>query len=188
MTRRSLFPGALWAVPVLSLGLTAFAWRAATTTIAARAEERFAFRTDVIESTIRERMRNYEDILRGAAGLFGSSNIVTRTEWRRYMESIRPGVFGAGVQALGIAVRVQPERVAAFEAAAHAEQLPLRVWPAGFRDEYYPIAYVHPLDGANLRVLGFDIAVESTRRRGTRHALTSRRSSPGRAPVAADRV
>ncbi len=53
--RRSFFPAALWAVPVLALGVTAFASRSAATTIAARAEERFAFRTDVIESTIREK-------------------------------------------------------------------------------------------------------------------------------------
>ena len=165
MKRRSLFPGVLWSVPVLSLGLTVFAWRAASATIAARAEERFAFRTDVIESTIRERMRNYEDILRGAAGLFDSSDIVTRTEWQRYMNSVRPGVFGGGVQALGVAVRVPPGRVSAFEAVAHAERLPLRVWPSGFRDEYFPIVYIHPFDGANIQVLGYDVAAESARRR-----------------------
>jgi PAS domain S-box-containing protein len=165
VTRRSLFPGALWVLPVLSLGLTAFAWRAASTTIAARAEERFAFRTDVIESTIRDRMRNYEDILRGVAGLFDSSNTVTRTEWQRYMSSIRPGVFGGGVQALGVAVRVTPGSVKAFEAVAHAERLPLHVWPSGFRDEYYPIVYVHPFEGANLQALGYDVSAESTRRR-----------------------
>jgi len=46
--------------------------------IAARAEERFRFRTDVIEVSIHERMKNYEDIVRGVAGLFGSSDVVTR--------------------------------------------------------------------------------------------------------------
>jgi PAS domain S-box-containing protein len=155
----------LWIVPVLSLGVTAFAWRSASTTIAARAEERFAFRTDVIESTIRERMRNYEDILRGAAGLFDSSDTVTRTEWQRYMSSIRPGVFGGGVQALGLAVRVGSQGIDAVESTAHKELLPFRVWPVGFRDEYYPIVYVHPFDSANLQILGYDISSESARRR-----------------------
>jgi PAS domain S-box-containing protein len=170
MTRRSLFPGVLWVVPVLSLGVTAFAWRTASTTIAARAEERFAFRTDVIESTIRERMRNYEDILRGAAGLFDSSSTVTRAEWQRYMGAIRPGVFGGGVQALGVAVRLQPADIESFETLAHGERLPVRIWPSGNRDEYFPIVYVHPFDGANAQGLGYDISAEAARRRAMMRA------------------
>lgn len=165
MRQLSRIPLALWAVPALALALTAFAWHAATTATAARAEERFLFRADVIESGIRERMRNYEDILRGVAGLFESSDSVTREEWHEYMRSIRPDVFEGGLQALGIAVRIQPSGLRSFEGVAHGKRIPFRVWPSGFRDEYYPIVFVHPFDGANKLSLGYDVATEATRRR-----------------------
>ena len=165
VTRRSLFPAALWAVPVLALGVTAFAWRSATTTIAARAEERFAFRTDVIESTIRERMRNYEDILRGAAGLFDSSDIVTRSEWQRYMGSIRPGVFDGGVQAMGIALRVaaRADRSGRGGRARGADSAARMA--VGIQGGVLPGRIRAPVRRRELRALGFDISAESTRRR-----------------------
>ena len=59
-----------------------------------------------------------------------------------------------------------PERIAEVEAVAHAEQIPLRVWPSGTQGRVYcPVVFVHPFDGANVRAIGYDISAESTRRR-----------------------
>jgi len=173
LKRTLLNPLVLWLVPVLSLSLTAYAWYAVTMSTSARVEERFRFRTDVLDSSIHERMKNYEDIIRGVGGLFHSSDSVTRDEWQQYMDSIRPDVFGGGLQAIGISLRTPAASKASLELCVQAEHLPFCVWPAGARDEYHPIVYIHPFEGANLQALGYDISAEATRRRAIIRATDS---------------
>nr|WP_297350389.1 CHASE domain-containing protein [uncultured Caldimonas sp.] len=135
-----------WRLPVAMLlaGLagTIGAWH-----LVARNTEREAVqKLDVLASLQRarilERLRLYEQALRGARGLFDASSEVDGFEWHRYIESLDLEDSYPGVQALGFAERLTP--------VASAERT--------------RIVYTEPLNDRNRRALGFDMASEPVRR------------------------
>jgi signal transduction histidine kinase/integral membrane sensor domain MASE1/ActR/RegA family two-component response regulator len=122
------------------------------------------------ERGIHERMRIYEDALRGGASLFAASRRVEREEWRRYVDSLQildryPGIQGMGViwpvrsedlKSFVEAVRVQGEPQ--FEVHAVPDVAP----PAAAGREHFVITYIEPI-APNRRALGLDAASEASR-------------------------
>ncbi|TFH73752.1 hypothetical protein E3V39_11260 [Gammaproteobacteria bacterium LSUCC0112] len=53
------------------------------------AEQRFSFAAEQVTLRIDERLHAYALVLRGAAGLFNSSELVTREEWAAYVNNLR---------------------------------------------------------------------------------------------------
>ncbi|HNE18700.1 MAG TPA: hypothetical protein PLF85_03230, partial [Turneriella sp.] len=64
-------------------------------------QQGFSAEADKIQLKINERLNAYALILRGAAGLFDASDRVTRRDWKRYVESLRPNDSVPGVQGIG---------------------------------------------------------------------------------------
>jgi PAS domain S-box-containing protein len=126
---------------------------------------RFEFRASQIADAIAGRMTDYEQVLRGGAGLFAASERVDLPEWRAYVEHLRLGQVYPGIQALGHVPRVAAADRARHEArmrsGGHAQYA---IWPEGDREEYAPIAFIEPLSGRNLRAVGFDMMSEPVRR------------------------
>ena len=58
-----------WIVLFVSLVLTAAAWFIANSFVTERAHDRFIFQVDDLESAIKQRMIEYESVLRGGIGL-----------------------------------------------------------------------------------------------------------------------
>ncbi len=67
---------------ILLGGLTISAWNAARTAAEQEARTRFEFQAMQVQDAITGRMMDYEQVLRGAAGLFAASVSVARSEWR----------------------------------------------------------------------------------------------------------
>ncbi|MEO8102082.1 MAG: CHASE domain-containing protein [Betaproteobacteria bacterium] len=150
---------------LLAIGVTFLAWhvtRLSLQTSSARTFEEHAAR---IESAIRDRMRGYEQVLRGGAGLFAASVNVSRDEWRRYVETARVREVYPGVRGVHFAARVTQAGLAQHVTAVRREGfVSYAVRPEGVRDEYYPVVWPEPLDERNLRVMGFDMFSEPVRR------------------------
>ncbi|HXR59655.1 MAG TPA: hypothetical protein VN747_10105, partial [Burkholderiales bacterium] len=73
----------------LALGLTLAAWRAARDGAESEARNRFDVRAAEFVLAIRGRMLDYEQVLRGAAGLLAASQSVAADEWRDYVATIQ---------------------------------------------------------------------------------------------------
>src|SRR5688572_22137768 len=73
------FPPAVILVAVLVA--TAFGWQSAKQALEKDIRSEASLRADAAEQSLREHMVAYEQILRGAAGLFQSSSEVTLDEW-----------------------------------------------------------------------------------------------------------
>jgi PAS domain S-box-containing protein len=104
-------------------------------------------------------------ILQGGAGLFVSSEKVTRDEWRRYVEYRKINTFFPGIRGIGVSKIIRPS-----DMARHVREIRLegytdyKVWPTEKRDIYTAIIYLEPLDALNRRAIGYDMFSEPVRR------------------------
>jgi two-component sensor histidine kinase len=154
-----------WIVLSLSIVVTVSAWYVSARSVDATVRAQFAARAGQIELAIRDRMSQYESILRSGVGLFRASEGVSRDEWRSFVGELALDARYPGILGLGFTLRLAPGEVAAHEAAVRAEGLPdYRVHPATPRDDYFAIVYLEPQAGRNLRALGYDMSTEAVRR------------------------
>jgi PAS domain S-box-containing protein len=153
-----------WVALALGLLLTFAAWQGLRSTDAARVGERFGHRVAGIAEAIEERIRAYEQVLRGGVALAAASGHVTREQWRAYVASLRVEERYPGIRGLGFA-----QRVAARDLSAHVANIRnegfigYQVLPVGERAEYHPVVYLEPLSDRNLLALGYDLSSEPIR-------------------------
>ena len=167
LVRRRRFSGAL-PIAALVVGL------ALTLTISlderARAVEltktRFELRVLDLMGRVEQRLAAYEEVLRGARGLFEGSEKVGRDEFAAYVDSLALEQRYPGVQGLGFAVVVRPEDREAHVAQVRREVAePIyELHPAGERDLTTSIVYLEPFRDRNLRAFGYDMYSEPVRR------------------------
>ncbi len=149
---------------LLSLMLTAAAWWAVRSYSDALAEARFEALAERVATSVSTRMDDYAQILQGGVGLFDASDGVTRQEWRRYVERLGVERRYPGIQGIGFAERVLPEEREAEEERIRQDFPDFDITPPGMREVYYPIIFLEPFVGRNLRAFGYDMFSEPVRR------------------------
>jgi diguanylate cyclase (GGDEF)-like protein len=152
---------------VLAVALigTLLGWRLATIAVEDSLRSQFNRVVDTTVEAVQMRMRGYEQVLRGGAGLFAASDDVTRIEWREYVAKLRISETYPGVRGVNYAEFVPKEKLASHIARVRAEGFPdYDVTPVGDRDVYVPVVYPEPFEGRNLQTLGFDMYSDPVRR------------------------
>jgi PAS domain S-box-containing protein len=145
---------------------------------AARAdlEDDFDYRARDFSSDIVRRMTVYDEVLQATRGFLRGSLDVSRADFADYFALLRLTERFPGIDALGIAAIVPPDRVGAHVAHMHADGFPdYRIKPPGPRDTYTAIIRILPLDQRNLRALGYDMFSEPVRRAAMEAARDSGR-------------
>ena len=161
-------------VLLIALATTLLAWHLIATDTERRAGDRFAAIGEDIRARIQERMRVYEQALRGGRGLFDGSSSVERQEWRQYVESLRIRENYRGIQGLGFSQHVPANQVESHIESVRASGIENYVLkPAGQREEYTGIIYLEPQDARNRRAIGFDMFSEPVRRAAMERARDS---------------
>ncbi|HEY5896668.1 MAG TPA: CHASE domain-containing protein, partial [Burkholderiales bacterium] len=154
------------ATAAAALGLTLVAWKSARDDELAKARIAFEARATGIARAIEGRMLDYEQALRGGAGLFAASQTVTPEEWAAYYEATHIERAYPGLRGFGYAPYVPAERKAELERWARSAGLPgYAIFPSGTRDAYVPVLYLRPLDESNRRAIGYDMYADAVRRR-----------------------
>jgi len=157
----------LRALLMLALLLCATLWmgRESSDETARLAQERFSFKVKEAELRIRERLKAYEQVLRGGVGLFAANRVVGRDTWRAYVRSLEVDTNYPGIQGIGFAVHVPPaHRHAHVQAMRDEGFAAYDIRPAGERDEYTSIVYLEPFDWRNQRAFGYDMFTDRVRR------------------------
>lgn len=127
--------------------------------------QRFSLAVSDIEDKLRERMRAYEMVLRGLAGLVAGNQQVSLDEWTKATDQLQLQDFYPGIQALALARYTSREQLPSLiESIRAGGQENFNVFPLGERDEYLIADFMHPLDWRNRRVVGFDLFSEQVRR------------------------
>ncbi len=154
-----------WMALLAAFALTATGWIGLERSRHEEAQRQFERRTETAESAVRTRMLSYEQILRAGAARVASTPTLSRDEWRDFIGHMQLDERFPGIQSIGFAERVKPAEVAAHAKRLRSQSFPeYEIRPPGERPEYFPIVYNEPFTGRNIRVIGFDMFSEPTRR------------------------
>lgn len=156
------------ALTALALLLTHFALRQLEE---GERDAAFAKQAVRLHERLAQRLQICDAILRGAAGLFASSQNVTRDEWREYVAALRLEEVQLGIQGLGYSQHILPADLPQHLREVRASGFPAYdVTPNGQRDHYSAIVYLEPFTGRNLRAFGYDMMSEPVRSEAMSHA------------------
>lgn len=157
----------LVAVFVLTLGIliTVFSWYVDRQRIENQRKARLSEQASAVETGIRNQVSLYEQILRGASGLYEASDSVNREEWRRFVHQYDLEKSYPGLNRVGYVQQVPASSLDSYLAAVRSEGFPnFAVSPAGSRPEYALVTYLEPFNQAAASSLGFDILSDLDRR------------------------
>lgn len=161
---------------LLPATLVILVWRDTIADAEQDARARFEFRATQIGDAVGRRIQDYEQVLRGAAGLFAASATVQRDEWRSYYEDLKLDQYYPSIQAIGYAQRITAADRERFVAAVRADANPgYLIHPPGERDSYTPVLYIEPFSGRNLLAFGYDMQSEAVRRDAMERAVANGR-------------
>ena len=158
---------AAYGVLLIALLLTVIAWYYVRQVVEVQNRARFADSTQATQEALERRTKAYLDAMFGARGLFYASDSVTRKDWSDYVKGIEPAGRFEGLQALGVAQRVDSEQRESFVRRSQDEGLPeLRpdLNPGGERSMYFPLTRTGPLSEANQSMLDYDFYTEDVHR------------------------
>nr|WP_316641180.1 EAL domain-containing protein [uncultured Roseateles sp.] len=114
---------------------------------------------------IEQRMAAFEQLLRGAQGLFDASDLVERDDFRVYVEVALSGADFSGLQAFAFTPLIPGQRLENFvHAQRRMGQTSYRVFPEGEREWHAPVTYIEPFSRLTERAMGFDALSDSARR------------------------
>ncbi len=157
------------APPLVVLGIclagTLLSWNIERKNAENQLQLEFDTRVATINDRIDERLDDYGNLLRGAAGLFAASVSVSRNEFHMYVDGLKLPQAFPGIQGMGFA-RVIP--AAGKERVIHEirkEGFPqFTIKPEGARDPYTAIIYLEPFNWRNQRAFGYDMYSDPVRR------------------------
>lgn len=134
-------------------------------------QNEFDDKVRLVQNKLNERLDNYRDILRGAAGLFAASLSVERNEFSAYVDSLGleltyPGIQGVGFSQL-IPAREKTRRIEAIRKEGFPQ---FSIRPEGARDPYTVIIYLEPFNWRNQRAFGYDMYSDPLRRAAMENA------------------
>ena len=151
-----------YAVLLVTVMLTLLAYNYVRQNVEASARDQFDETVMAAQDAIDRQMNSYVEAMLGSRGLFYASNSVEEGEWDDYGSGIDLEERYEGMQVLGYARRVESADREDFEdqltETLRDEGLGDRsaLRPEGERPEYFPLAFVEPLDEVNGSQLGYD--------------------------------
>ena len=150
-----------WLVLVFSLLVTAWSWREAVHENERIRRLHFERLFRQVTSAIIDRVDSYSDSHSGAAALFRHSVVVTRHEWRQYVDSLDIDQRHPGASGVGYIEVVASADLPVFESRTRFDDYPdFRVRTSGERARRYPVKLIEPIE-RNRALLGLDMQNEA---------------------------
>jgi len=129
-----------------------------------QAKTEFLFACNEIRVKIDDRLQAHEQILLSGAAFFDASDKITREQWRIFTPRLDVESNLPGIQGIGFALLIPPDRLAMHLQDIRNEGFPdYNVRPEGDRDAYSSIIYLEPFLERNLRAFGYDMLSEPVR-------------------------
>jgi len=154
-----------WVILAASIILTILATFYMKFDVDVLAKREFIFACNEVLAKIDVRLKDHEQILLSGAALFDATDQVTREQWRTFVQRLNVESNLPGIQGIGFALRIPPDRLAHHVKEIRSEGFPnYNVRPEGDRDVYSSIICLEPFLGRNLRAFGYDMLSEPVRR------------------------
>jgi PAS domain S-box-containing protein len=163
-SRRYAVPMIAAVVLAITSALAIWSWYFSVFYVNEVGRTRFEAETERFAAAIEQRVRDHEQLLFGVKGLFAATTEVKRPQWRAYVQT-QPVRRYSGIEGIGFAPRVPDAEKTAHLRKIRAEgSAEYDLKPTGTRAEYYPVVYIEPSEGPNVRALGYDMYSDPTRR------------------------
>lgn len=128
----------------------------------------------LVRQSISYHLQNYLNVLVQTRSMFYSSKVVTREEFKSYVDNLDILNIYPSIQGLGYVEKVLAQDLASHEKKIRSEGFPdYHVWPTFKRPEYYSIIYLEPFDWRNQKAFGFDMFTQEDRRKAMAGARDS---------------
>ena len=138
----------------------------------------FSKEMDDLVQSLQLKMRDNEQILLGAKGLYEASQSVERDEFHKYITSFELEEKYPGIQLIGFSQWVKPAQLNDAIKKIRDQGFPqFTIRPQGERDNYSMIVYAEPFVGRNLVAFGFDMFSEPVRRRAMTVAVETNQAT-----------
>lgn len=134
-------------------------------------QTRFSVDAALVTVEIRDRLRYHAQFLQILRAFVSSTPRLDHSRWQHFSQQQDIHTHLPELQAYGYLPAVAPEAVERFIAQARRElnQPDYRIFPSG-RPLRFPVLYISPLAGTNLRGLGYDPTSDPVRREAMEHA------------------
>jgi len=156
-----------WLILVGGLAISALLTIATHWQLEREARRQFELNAKDILYRVQTELSSYEEVLVGLSAFLGSKAIVTRREFRRYVEGLDLARRYPGFENLNYAQWVKAADLRRFEEAVRRDASvqpggypSFKVTPQGERPEYHVITYIEPWD-RSAASFGRDIAMSS---------------------------
>jgi len=167
-------PSRRWLAPLVlcvSLGLTALSWQHEQRSAMQRQQAALDFALRTNASRIEQGMAGYQQMLRGAQGLFAASATVTPQEFRAYVEALKLGANFSGIEGIGLLPIVSNATREAHVAAMRKRGFDTyAIHPDGVRPLYAPLVQLEPSSRRTLSLQGYDAYAEEESRQAMERA------------------
>jgi len=152
-------------VLLISLTISFFAAHITNLQSEKAGQERFQRQVDKLNADILHHLDTYLGLLRAGVGVYYASESLTRSEWKKFVETLEIQRFYPGIQGIGYAQYFPHSDREAFEAAIRAEGFEnFTLEPSDVREYYAPLTFLEPFDWRNQRAFGYDMLSEPVRR------------------------
>jgi PAS domain S-box-containing protein len=136
------------------------------------AQDSFESHASEIAERVRQRVVNYDLIMRGGVSLFATVDWPTSGQWRDYFRSLRIEEQFPSIVGLGYVPYLTSAGLPEFQRQFRDRGGGLfALHPAGLRGEYAPILYLVPVRPENQAAIGYDMYVEPRMRAAMRAAV-----------------
>ena len=154
-----------WLILFAGLSLTWLLWDHEQESANKELRSHFEFALSDTVSNIEQRMAAYEQMLRGAQGLFAIINPTDRKDFRDYVDALRLDANFSGTQTIGLVLWVPAEAKNTHIASMRQKGFTdYSIEPAGQREVYTPVTQREPEVGRNRIQPGYDAWTDPVRR------------------------
>lgn len=159
------------------MGGTVFAWKSTSDSVSDRNAARFKALVVDSEKALMHRMESYEDALLGGSGFFYGSSVISRADWRHYVDALDVANRYPGINGIGFITRVAASDIENFIWRQRIDGAPdMTIHPDVDNNTYYVINYIEPIK-LNLLALGLNIAFEAKRKAAADQAMETGKST-----------
>ena len=145
-------------IAVLGLMITGLYWQGEERGALGKRERNFELAADHIAYNLKDRMATYELVLRGIKGYFEGSERIDRSEYEAYVHALQLQETRPGLQGVSLVGQLAGPDLPAYIKDIRARGFPAyTIHPDGERAAYAPITHIEPLQGDNLKALGYDV-------------------------------
>lgn len=147
-----------WLVLCVGLVVTTLLWKNERDSETLKLQIKFDSLVRQTDALITERMEVYEQVLRGAKGLFAASGTVSRKEFHDYVLSLHLEDHYSGIQGIGFSLLVPAAQKNHHVAFIRSEGYPdFSILPEGERELYTSVIYLEPFNTRNKQAFGYDM-------------------------------